>query len=82
MAAHAAWLALSAIVSDPGMGIPCKGPERGLWGSDDAEQRAQAVVACRRCPALHACAAYAERAGEPFGVWGARDRTRQVVTDV
>lgn len=55
---------------------PCAGPGRDRWLGTEQEQRA-AADACMDCPALRACAAYADAAGEQHGVWGgytARER--------
>jgi len=45
------------------------------WFSSSPAERATAAEACAFCPCLAACAAYANTAGEKFGVWGGTDRT-------
>lgn len=54
----------------------CGEPSTGgnLWLSDDAEDRARAVVLCGPCPLLMACGAAADATGERFGVFGGVDR--------
>lgn len=54
---------------------PCIGGT--AWTSEDATERAAAVVACRACPLLDLCAEAAASTRETFGVWAGRDRTAQ-----
>lgn len=45
------------------------------WSADArVSDRRQAAEACRHCPALAACATYADAAGERWHVWGGMDR--------
>jgi len=50
----------------------------GLWLSDDADDRAQAVRWCVGCPVLDECGAAADEHGEKHHVWGGVDRTATV----
>lgn len=54
--------------------LPCQ-REPDLFTSDSPEERAQAALACRMCPALTACHALAEANQETWHVWGGIDRT-------
>lgn len=56
--------------SEAGRAVPCFGPDRHRWTSDDFSDLAQAVKACHGCPALALCAAAGT--GERWGVWGGR----------
>jgi len=55
---------------------PCAlgGPD-GIWTSEDADERAAAVLLCWPCPVLAECGAAAVEGRERFGVWAGRDRT-------
>lgn len=47
--------------------------------SDHATERADAAETCRAaCALAETCRAYTDAAGEQWGVWGGRDRTRRV----
>lgn len=75
--AHAlpAWEQLHRLILADGP-TPCAGAGRDRWLGTDRQQRT-AAAACMSCPVLDACAAYADAAGETFGVWGgytARER--------
>ena len=63
--------------TDPGS-VPCLQPDKWRdWTSSDYPSLKRAALACRTCPALDPCAAYAdqwERHGA--GVWGAKIRGR------
>lgn len=55
---------------------PCAGAGRDRWTGTEQQQRT-AAESCMDCPVLHACADYADAAGEQHGVWGgytARER--------
>lgn len=54
--------------------VPCEVDPDGFY-DDRRGVRALAVPLCRDCPVLTACGAYADAAGERFGVWGGRDRS-------
>ena len=61
--------------------VPCHG--RIEWISDHVADREFAVSHCTGCPALQACAEYADTAKERNGVWGGYDRNireRQIQT--
>jgi len=63
-----AWTDLHSQIARSGP-TPCAGPNRDEWtGTDRAQIRA--AEACLECPAMVACAAYAEVADEDTGVWG------------
>ncbi|MFH9353614.1 WhiB family transcriptional regulator [Kitasatospora sp. NPDC017646] len=42
----------------------------GERGEARREREGQARSVCRACPVRTACAAFAVRTGEPFGIWG------------
>lgn len=44
------------------------------WWATDPESVEVAVSGCRRCQVLRACGAYADAAGERYGVWAGTDR--------
>lgn len=58
--------------------VPCvsgtAGVEVEAWTSTNPADIRAAKAACRSCPLLAACAAYAEEHGEEGGVWGGRLR--------
>lgn len=58
--------------------VPCvsgtAGVEPSAWTSTNPADIRRAKAACRSCPLLAACAAYAEEYGEEGGVWGGRLR--------
>lgn len=59
-----------------GLTLPCTGVRGGdPWLSDDENQRAEAATACRSCPVLDECRAYAQAHRTTFGVYGGRDFT-------
>lgn len=64
---------LDAALAQVAHRVPCR-PEPSPWWSADAAGRARAATACRPCPVLTKCSAYADAAGEAHGVWGALDR--------
>lgn len=53
---------------------PC-GVDPEPFVSDDPQIRLEAEIACRSCPVLDLCAAYADAADERWHVWGGRDRS-------
>jgi len=63
-----------AAMGDTGRAVPCSTDPDGFY-HDLRVVRALAVPLCRDCPVLTACGAYADAAGERFGVWGGRDRS-------
>lgn len=70
-----AWHRLHAELTLAGE-TPCAGAGRDQWTGTKRQQRA-AADACMSCPALRACAEYADAADEQHGVWGgytARER--------
>lgn len=50
--------------------IPCRGPGSNAWISDKAADLADAARACRPCPAIDQCRAYALAHAETTGAWG------------
>lgn len=51
--------------------VPCvDGPNAGDWVTDEKHTQATAARACRACPLLVPCRAYAIRHAETGGVWG------------
>ena len=51
---------------------PCAGST--AWTGEDRDARARAARLCRNaCPLLARCGAYADAAGETWGVYGGRD---------
>lgn len=74
--AQGAWRNLSAVLADlaeAGETTPCH--DRNEWMSDDPEDTAYAASHCQRCPALTACATYANAAKEQHGVWAGINRS-------
>jgi Transcription factor WhiB len=67
------WLWLSAELEREGP-IPCRTGDPESWwptvGQWSTPRTRAAVDACRGCPAVAACLAYALAADERFGVWG------------
>jgi hypothetical protein len=56
---------------------PCGDPEtHHLWLSEEAQERRLAKQWCLDCPCLAECLAAAEAQKETFGVFGAKDFTR------
>ena len=53
---------------------PCAHDDR--WTSDDAGQRATAVVMCGSCPLIVPCRQYADQIKATHGVWAGVDRTK------
>ncbi len=70
-----AWNALQAALEDTAP--PCTA-DPPSWFADDPEVRAEAARACRRCPVIAECAAFAAANKETFGVWAGQDRTGRV----
>lgn len=70
-AAVSQWQALSAALADHV--TPCQA-EPAVWSGDDRRTWERAARACRSCPALGPCSAYAAAAGESGAVWGGRIR--------
>lgn len=68
-AAAEAWRHLGAALA--GMGDPPCRQTPAVWLSDAEADQLAAAEACRRCPAIGPCAAYALAAGETAGTWGA-----------
>ncbi|MGP9537012.1 WhiB family transcriptional regulator [Brachybacterium sp. AOP43-C2-M15] len=59
--------------------VPCAGWQRELWHGETKAEQAAAVRLCLECPVMVECAAYADAAGERWGVWGGvteRERRR------
>jgi hypothetical protein len=71
--AAGAWLALVAVldrmVSPP---VCARNPEAWQTGA-----KADAVEACRWCPARRPCRVFGEANREPAGVWGGVDRDQR-----
>jgi hypothetical protein len=65
-----------AELADTGQPPACT-REPDLWVSDDAVDREIAVHRCSGCRVITECAAAANEVHPPFGVWAARDRTKQ-----
>lgn len=61
-------------LADAGIDWPCR-DSGDLWFADDVDERAAAAELCVTCPALAACARYADAADERHGVWAGKDRT-------
>lgn len=57
---------------DGGETIPCLGPRRDRWTSDDWETRQAAALECGTCRCLQACEAYVSDFPESAGVWAGR----------
>jgi hypothetical protein len=79
-AAFPAWLSLGAALvrmADDGKRPLCQ--QRPDQWSPDAKphERSSAAEACTYCPALHACAAFAQANGERHCVWGGLDLTHR-----
>ncbi|WP_395659145.1 WhiB family transcriptional regulator [Nocardioides sp.] len=53
--------------------MPCLSDPQSFT-ADKAKDRATAVRACRRCPAIEQCGRFADLNRERFYVWGGRDR--------
>ena len=65
------WLALRGALEDAAYLVPCRSaPE--IWSGDsmDPETVEYAERRCQLCPALTACATYADAAKERGAVWG------------
>jgi WhiB family redox-sensing transcriptional regulator len=50
----------------------------GERGPARREREARAIQVCRDCPVLDLCAAFADRTGQSFGVWGGRTERQRV----
>lgn len=59
-----------------GVRTPCQSSDAEAWWSDDRATLAIAADACGLCPVLWQCRAYADAAGERWGVWGGQVRKR------
>lgn len=66
-----AWHTLTAALA--GAAVPCTGDPEAWW-ADDPGDRATAARACRRCPVLAECGAFATANHEGAGVWAGLDR--------
>ncbi len=75
-AQEALGLALLAL-SDRSQPTPChRDPTtRDYWTSDDRDEREAVTASCSGCPVYTQCAAAADEAREPWGVWAGVDRT-------
>lgn len=69
-----AWIALGHVLASLERPTPCQ-VDPDPFGSDHVAERREAAEACAACPALEACARYADAAGETWLVWAGRDRT-------
>lgn len=73
-----AWVSLAKALddmTDQGRAPVCK-QHPDQWSEDATpEARAEASESCAYCPALRACAAFADINRERSGVWGGIDRT-------
>lgn len=58
------------LAKERGHEVPCLGPGREAWTSDDYDDQQTAADRCYDCPAMLLCRAYAEAAGEKAGTWG------------
>lgn len=68
-AAMPAWTTLQgALLNAPN--TPCNSPNRADWTSGGPRAKQRAAEACRACPVLAECRAYAEAANERGAVWG------------
>ena len=64
-----AWTALQgALLNAPN--TPCNSPNRADWTTGGPRAKQRAAEACRACPVLAECRAYAEAANERGAVWG------------
>ena len=51
--------------------VPCVDtPDALRWVSEDQDEQREAAAACRSCPLLTPCRAFAVRNGETGGTWG------------
>lgn len=76
--ARTAWDHLHDLIARTGP-TPCAGRHRDRWSGSVMDQ-AWAAEQCLDCPAMTACAAYADTATERHGVWGgltARERGKR-----
>lgn len=71
---NGALLTLSLAGQRPRCGDPVT---HDYWLSDDPDERSIAASWCIGCPVLQQCGSSADVAGETFGVWGGRDRTKR-----
>ena len=72
-AAMPAWTTLQgALLKAPN--TPCNSPNRADWTSGGPRAKQRAIEACRACPVLAECRAYAEAANETGAVWGGEAR--------
>ena len=59
-----------------GLSLPCLGSYASDgWLSDDEQERVEAALACRPCPVIGECLAFAEAHRTTHGVYGGRDFT-------
>lgn len=67
------------LARERGQGVPCTGPDSGLWLSDDADEQELAADRCWDCPAVLLCKQYADATKVDAGTWGGetRDPTRR-----
>ncbi|MGY1692951.1 WhiB family transcriptional regulator [Geodermatophilus sp. SYSU D01105] len=66
------WLALTRALERAGT-VACQTGDPSPWWPERgraARQHETALAACRRCPAVAPCLAYALAADERFGIWG------------
>ena len=56
-------------LEEDGAPIPCCGPDRDLWLSDDRAEQDIAADACLDCECFTACLAYATAFPEAGAVW-------------
>ena len=64
-----AWTTLQgALLNAPN--TPCNSPNRADWTTGGPRAKQRAAEACRACPVLAECRAYAEAANERGAVWG------------
>ncbi|QWC85533.1 WhiB family transcriptional regulator [Nocardioidaceae bacterium] len=73
-----AWHDLTArliVLDDEGVMTPCAADPEAFIGEDRGDREHAAEVCRRTCPALDACARFADAQGETWGVWGGTDRT-------
>src|SRR5450755_3753408 len=64
------WDALETALQVGKRVVPCLGPDRDFWTSENVEELAEAAAACRPCPALLECSLYADVAQEHDVVYG------------
>lgn len=65
-------------VEDGAEPVPCQGPDRDLWTSEDEAWRRDAAALCLECPVIEECRLLGEAVKATAGVWGGVDFTIKV----